>query len=145
MSKNRGYFQQDLRGLNCLQINLRHSKRASANLAQLLLDLNIDVALIQEPYASIINGTVTLANVPCKYTAFYELSKEHAYGAVILVNKTLKASKVQLASLCENHVIGVTIRSLSPAPTLFSIYCRPALASLWPILTPLSSIPKPTQ
>jgi hypothetical protein len=33
--------------LNCLQINLRHSKAASANLSQLLIDLNIDVALIQ--------------------------------------------------------------------------------------------------
>ena len=37
--------------LNCMQINLRHSKAASANLSQLLLDINIHIALIQEPYA----------------------------------------------------------------------------------------------
>ena len=37
--------------VKCLQINLRHSKNASLHLSQLLLDLNIDIALIQEPYA----------------------------------------------------------------------------------------------
>jgi hypothetical protein len=37
--------------LKCIQINLRHSKTASSALAQVILDLNIGVALVQEPYA----------------------------------------------------------------------------------------------
>jgi endonuclease/exonuclease/phosphatase (EEP) superfamily protein YafD len=39
--------------LKCLQINLRHSRCAALNLSQLILDLDIDVILIQEPYAAI--------------------------------------------------------------------------------------------
>ncbi|EFX75998.1 hypothetical protein DAPPUDRAFT_107426 [Daphnia pulex] len=37
--------------IRCIQINLHHSKLASATLAQTVLNLDIDVVLIQEPYA----------------------------------------------------------------------------------------------
>jgi hypothetical protein len=35
--------------LKCIQINLRHSSLASSSLSQIILDLDIDVVLIQEP------------------------------------------------------------------------------------------------
>ncbi len=35
--------------LTCIQANLRHGRASSGSFAQLLLDLNVDVALVQEP------------------------------------------------------------------------------------------------
>lgn len=49
--------------LKCLQINLRHSSLASASLAQVILDFEIDIVLIQEPYA-LPTFTPVVANVP---------------------------------------------------------------------------------
>jgi hypothetical protein len=37
--------------LNCKQINLQHSKSATLHLCNLLVELKIYIALIQEPYA----------------------------------------------------------------------------------------------
>jgi hypothetical protein len=37
--------------LNCIQINLQHSKSATHHLCKSLVELKIDIALIQEPYA----------------------------------------------------------------------------------------------
>ncbi len=81
------------RWLNCIQINLRHSKAASANLSQLLLDLKIDIALVQEPYAYISADRIIVANIPDNFTAFHDLSEEHAFGATIIVNNSLNPVK----------------------------------------------------
>ncbi|KZS07388.1 Uncharacterized protein APZ42_028939 [Daphnia magna] len=39
------------KSLLCLQINLQHCKIAFLNLSQVLVELDVDIALIQEPYA----------------------------------------------------------------------------------------------
>ena len=74
--------------LRCLQINLHHSKLASANLAQIVLDLSIDVVLIQEPYAFSAD-TPVLSDIPPGFYAYHDLSSDHAYGAAILIRQSL--------------------------------------------------------
>ena len=46
-------YSKQLNKLKCIQINLRHSKSASLHFFKLLIDLDIDIAIIQEPYANI--------------------------------------------------------------------------------------------
>jgi hypothetical protein len=41
--------------IKCLQLNLQHSRAATFNLAQIILQYNIDVAFVQEPYTSLNN------------------------------------------------------------------------------------------
>ena len=65
--------------LRRIPINLRHSSLASASLAQVVLDLNIDIVLIQEPFALPACPPV-LANVPPGFSSFHLLSEDHAYG-----------------------------------------------------------------
>ena len=52
--------------IKCLQINLRHSRAAALNLSQLLLDLDVDVAFIQEPFA-VSDPSVSVKYVPDNY------------------------------------------------------------------------------
>jgi hypothetical protein len=42
--------------IKVLQINLRHSRLATAALSQTLLDQDTDIALVQEPYATRLNA-----------------------------------------------------------------------------------------
>jgi hypothetical protein len=70
--------------IRCIQINLHHSKLASATLAQTVLDLDNDVILIQEPYAYSAEIPV-VANIPPGFLAFHYLSNDQAYGSVILI------------------------------------------------------------
>ena len=48
--------------LKCLPINLKHCSTASATLSQLILELNIDLIFIQEPYLT--SNNKTLPNIP---------------------------------------------------------------------------------
>ncbi|KZR97225.1 Uncharacterized protein APZ42_008023, partial [Daphnia magna] len=74
--------------LKCIQINLRHSKTASASLAQVMLDLDIDIALVQETYASGTSSPV-VNNAPPGFSSFHQLSELHAYGSCILVRDSV--------------------------------------------------------
>ena len=49
----------------CLQINLQHCAAASALLAQIVLELNIDIIFVQEPYFSPYTNSPT--NTPNGY------------------------------------------------------------------------------
>lgn len=66
----------------CLQVNLRQSKTAAAALSQIILENNLDIILIQEPYARHVNPTV-LADIPNGSVAFHPLDHDHAFGAAI--------------------------------------------------------------
>jgi hypothetical protein len=113
--------------LKCLQINLRHSRCAALNLSQLILDLDIDVILIQEPYAAMSPQSSSFEPkfVPPGYSSFHSLSSEHAFGSVIIAKSSLNAS---LCNYCpSNNCCGV---KLSNDVFLFSIYCRPSLVSI---------------
>lgn len=80
--------------LKCFHINLRHSCSAALNLAQLILDLDLDVILFQEPYAKSnpFLPSAELQSIPPGYSAFHNLSKDHAFGAAIIARTSLNAS-----------------------------------------------------
>ena len=66
--------------LRCIQINLRHSISATLHLIKLINDLDIDVALIQEPSANknIFNNNVIHLPYLEIYTINHNLYKDHA-------------------------------------------------------------------
>ena len=70
--------------LSVLQINLRHSKAASASLAQLVVENKFDIVLIQEPFA-VFRSAPIVDNIPPGYIVYHALDFDHAYGAAILV------------------------------------------------------------
>ena len=112
--------------LYIIQINLRHSKLASSALSQLLLDLQIDIGLIQEPYAS--NNTNAILNVPLGYQAFHALSSDHAYGAVNLSKSSLRA---KLHPCFSNELAVIRVDTAASSSLYFiSLYVRPSRSDL---------------
>lgn len=64
---------------------IKTSKMASLSLSQVLLDLEIDIAFIHEPY-SLTADHPQIENIPLGYSSHHLLSKnDHAFGAVILI------------------------------------------------------------
>lgn len=89
--------------LKCIQVNLRHSKSASLALAQFILGLDVDIALIQEPFAYL--GPVpVVANIPAGFESFHQLSADHAYGSSILVKKSIVKTRKVTTRHLSNHV-----------------------------------------
>lgn len=112
--------------MKCIQINLRHSKTASAALAQVLLDLNIDVALVQEPYA--FSSTVpVLANIPSGFSSFHKLTSDHAYGTAILIRDSFSKSATLSSTGPPNLSTCVRVPTRSGSLSLCSAYLRPSL------------------
>ena len=113
-----------------LQINLRHGRLAAAAFSQTLLDLNIDVALVQEPYAyrDSSNAPLQIPNLPDTYEALHMLDENYLFGAMIVAKKTLRCEL--LPDLSSNHVAAARLKLDGVAILLFSIYLRPALPSL---------------
>ena len=73
--------------LQNIQINLRYSMSGSLHLCKLLIDLDIDIAIIQEPYANInsFNNKIQIPSVPDFYSIHHSPNNKHAlYGAIIL-------------------------------------------------------------
>jgi hypothetical protein len=82
------YSSRKYNALKCLQINLRHSKLAAASLAEVILENELDMIFIQEPYA--VNPYApTLVDIPPGYIAFHSLNHSHAYGAALLIKLSL--------------------------------------------------------
>ncbi len=121
-------FHNSFSPLKCLQINLRHCKIASANLAQLILDLNIDLVLIQEPYAEQSNNP-NPANIPPGYTSVHSLSMDHAYGAVILIKHHLFSQGRVKHTKLDNSATMIELSTTEGTLCFFSIYARPSLDS----------------
>ena len=112
--------------LRCLQINLHHSKLASANLAQIVLDLSIDVVLIQEPYAFSAD-TPVLSDIPPGFYAYHDLSSDHAYGAAILIRQSLVKNGDLKLFHKGNHAACVEIHCRLGRFRFASLYLRPSL------------------
>jgi len=94
--------------LRVLQVNLRHSKSASIHLSQVILDLDLDLLLIQEPYAFLSpSGDIIVGNIPPGYVSFHNLSNDHAFGAVILAKTSLNATAAHFAD--SNHCCCVRV------------------------------------
>ena len=120
-------MNQNNKSVLCLQINLQHCKVASLNLSQVLVELDIDIALIQEPYAitNKFNNELLMPNIPSNYTVYHNLNKEHAFGAIILAKKSLKAINIAVPNT--NNCVGVQLNKY-PSFNFFSVYCRPSLS-----------------
>lgn len=106
---------------------MQHCKIASLNLSQVLVELDVDIALIQEPYAitNKFNNELLIPNIPSNYTVHHNLNKEHhAFGAIIQAKKVLKA--VNIAVPNTNNCVGVQLNKY-PGLNFFSVYCRPSL------------------
>jgi len=124
--------------LKSLQINLRHSSTASASLSQLILDLNLDIVFIQEPYVS--SFTNTPANTPPGFSSFHALSSTRSfYGAVILARSNLQVKIVN--ELSSNEIVCVEISVGKRKLQFLSCYCRPSLPNLYSLLDPIFSHP----
>ncbi|KZS19677.1 Uncharacterized protein APZ42_013841 [Daphnia magna] len=88
---------------SCLQVNLRHSKVASASLAEVILENNLEVILIQEPFSKN-QKSPTIMNIPLGCVTFHALTYDHAYVVEILVKLALAESFRAANRSCRNHV-----------------------------------------
>ena len=52
----------NISSLKCIQINTQHSFYASANLSQVILDLDIDLVFVQEPYTTTSQRVISIPN-----------------------------------------------------------------------------------
>lgn len=114
--------------IRCLQINLHHSRAASANAAQIALDLNVDVVLLQEPYAFSAPLPV-IADTPQGFSAYHRLSADHAYGAAILVRDSFADSSCISPLHLDNFASCIDIKSRWGDFRFSSIYLRPSLVN----------------
>jgi hypothetical protein len=113
--------------LRCIQINLRRCKAASLALAQVILDHDIDVALIQEPFAYSAT-TPVVANIPPDFSSFHQLSADHAYGSAILVcDHIVKSGKLSTCHL-SNSSACVALNANNGTFRLASVYLRSSLS-----------------
>ena len=144
MSGRNASISCDSHTLKCLQINLRHSKAASANLAQLILDRSLDIILIQEPY--VFPGLPpSIANVPPGYSSFHALTNDHAYGAAVIVRDSLARLGKLVTKHHGNNAACVELRTKSGSFRYASVYLRPSLPDLLSTFVPvLSSLASPS-
>ena len=79
--------------IKCLQLNLQHTQTATLNLAQIILQKNLDVAFVQEPYTAFNN----VAGFPKSFRIF-----AHGNGrkilAIIVNNNFIDAIAVKQIS-----------------------------------------------
>lgn len=113
--------------LKIIQINIQHSKLASASLAQLLLDKQIDVAIIQEPYVS-----VQRMEKPFLYPM------SHPNTLVSIISQATKClaqqssqNLVSMARLSPHSLTAAQQQSpfLPPRPLPIAMYARPSVPS----------------
>ena len=122
--------------LKCLQINLRHSRRASASLAQVILENDIDIVFIQEPYAICMHASV-LTNVPPGYDAFHNLSNDHAFGAAIIVKSCYSVVPRPVPVQLSKFVSFIDVTKCVGTFRLLSIYVRPSIRDISSTLRPI--------
>jgi len=82
-----------LTDIKCLQINLQHSRAATANLTKIVTDDEIDIIFIQEPYT--IQGKVI--GIPTRYTTF-TAGGARPRAAVIVTNKGIDTTMIRQLS-----------------------------------------------
>ena len=72
------------RNLNFWQINLHHCQAASATLARTMVDLEIDVALIQEPW---LGKAGRIQGLPAALGTRYQIRRTEKTRSCIIVRK----------------------------------------------------------
>jgi hypothetical protein len=114
---------------------MQHAKAAALHLSQLLIDMNIDIVFIQEPYA-LSQSNVSLKYIPDHFVQLHSLSHDHAFGAAILAKRSLNPSLLPLE--ISNCAAGAKIIIHDQPLFLFSVYFRPSLIDLKSFLYDLS-------
>jgi hypothetical protein len=93
--------------IKCMQINLQHSRNATYNLTQIIINKNIDIAFLQEPYTNLNN----VAGFP---KSFKILS--HGNGrkrsAIIVNNNNIDAIKINQVSDEDGIVMEFSYKNL---------------------------------
>jgi hypothetical protein len=89
--------------IKCLQINLQHSRAATANLIKIVTDNEIDIIFIQEPYT--ILGKVF--GIPTKYTTF-TAGGAMSRAAIIVTNKGIDTTMIRQLSDMDAVTVEVT-------------------------------------
>ena len=112
-----------IRSIKVLQINLRHARLATASFAQTLLETDVDVALVQEPYATCSStSSPIIPFVPDSYEVFHMLNEDFLFGAAIVAKKSLQGRP--FPEMASNH-IAAALLELDGAP-----YLPPTLPSV---------------
>jgi len=88
--------------IKCLQINLQHSRAATANLIKIVTDDEIDIIFIQEPYT--INDKII--GIPTKYTLF-TAGGARSRAAVVVTNKGIDTTMIR--QLSDTDAVAVEI------------------------------------
>ena len=78
--------------IKCMQLNLQHSRTATYNLTQIILQNNIDIAFLQEPYTVLNN----VAGFPKSFKIF-ALANGRKRSAII-VNNNIGTIAIQQVS-----------------------------------------------
>ena len=125
--------------LKCLQINLRHSNLASSSLAQVILDYDIDIVLVQEPYA-LPSFPPVVANVPLGFLSFHQLSKDHAFGAAILIRESVVRAGKLVCKHISNCAACVELATKNGPLRLSSVYLRPSNLDFLAMLAPIPDV-----
>jgi hypothetical protein len=108
-----------------MQVNLRHSKAAAASLSEVILENELYIILVQEPYACNFKSP-TLVDIPPGYVVFHSLDRDHAYGAVILIKLPLAISCWAVSHCLANHVAAVDLHLGDKIFRFISMYVRPS-------------------
>lgn len=131
----------------CIQANLRHSRVASSSFSQLLLDLSVDIALVQEPYAvfdrTIPGDRPSIRYLPATYEVFHNLDHDYLYGAAIFARRSLNCSAAQVIS--SNHAACMNLPLGACNLKFASVYLRPSIASVSTSLTSIFSMCNPLE
>ena len=115
------------KNVKCLQISLHHSKLASLSLAQVVLNFDIDIAMIQESYAFTAT-TPVVANIPPGYSIYHNLTRDHAYGSAILVRDSLAKAYKLTTKHFDNHVSCIELKTHSGTYRFASVYLSRSIA-----------------
>ena len=116
--------------VKCIQINLRLGKVALENLYQLIIDMDIDITFVQEPYVSKQPNVLSiLIDASTQYDVFHNLSDDHAYGSFILAKRSFPVQQAKIS--CLNHWATAMIKLENGGQiTLMSIYTRPSVTDV---------------
>ena len=102
------YGKRNLKkSVNCIQLNLQHSRVATDNLMAIIEEDKVDILLIQEPY--IINNKI--AGVSRKYRIFVSGEGRHR-SAIVITNNSIDAILIEQLSDLDTVVIEVIYGNL---------------------------------
>ena len=133
-----------------------HCRDAALNLSQVLLELGVDVALNQEPYAAPnpLTGVIEFMFVPPDYTTVPNFESHHAYSSAIILKSSIQISFLSIApsnnfwalfpNLTENHILFLSIYCCPSTPGIKDSFESILLAIpsyfLWSVLTSSAQI-----